>query len=83
MHTPGHTAGSTSLLVDGGYAIVGDLVSGTGGPHAQRSYAQDWRQLASSLARMQRQAPTLVFAGHGRAPIPGQVFQGLRVAVGG
>jgi glyoxylase-like metal-dependent hydrolase (beta-lactamase superfamily II) len=81
LHTPGHTPGSTSLLVDGGAAIVGDLVSGTGRPHAQRSYAQDWRQLAQSLARVQRLTPALVFAGHGPAPISGAAFQALQVTI--
>ncbi|MBK8045906.1 MAG: MBL fold metallo-hydrolase [Anaerolineales bacterium] len=77
VHTPGHTPGSTTLITDGGVAVVGDLISGAGGPHAQRSYADDWVELAESLQRVQQQAPDVVFAGHGRTSIYGAAFAAL------
>ncbi|MFV9675469.1 MAG: MBL fold metallo-hydrolase, partial [Anaerolineales bacterium] len=39
LHTPGHTPGSTSLIVDDRLAFVGDLFSTFGKPHTQRLYA--------------------------------------------
>ena len=74
LHTPGHTPGSTSLLTDDGTAFVGDLISGAGGAHAQRSYATDWAQLAESLKLVQEVTPAVVYAGHGREPIDGEAF---------
>lgn len=77
VHTPGHTPGSTTLVTDGGVAVVGDLISGAGGPHAQRSYADDWVEVAESLRRVQQLAPDVVYAGHGRTSIPGAAFAAL------
>jgi len=80
IHTPGHTPGSSVLMLNDRYAFVGDLVSNTGSPHAQSSYAYDWDQLADSLARVQSLNPELVFAGHGTEPITGAEFQELTPA---
>ena len=41
VHTPGHTPGSSVLMLNDRYAFAGDLVSGTGSPHAQSTYAYD------------------------------------------
>jgi hydroxyacylglutathione hydrolase len=77
MHTPGHTPGSSSLIVAGELAFVGDLLSTTGHLHAQNLYASDWSQLARSLARLKRQSPSHVYAGHGRRPVSGTRLQQL------
>lgn len=81
LYTPGHTAGSACLLVEGGgsglLAFGGDLVIGGRHPHLQGLYADDWDQLARSLARLQAARPALVYPGHGRYPIPGDVLQKL------
>jgi hydroxyacylglutathione hydrolase len=69
LHTPGHTPGSTCLLLDDGTAFAGDLVSSTGGPHLQRYYAQNWKALASSLAKLQVERPRRVYPGHGNRPL--------------
>ena len=70
LHTPGHTPGSTTLLLnDGQVAIAGDLLSNSGGAHAQRTYADDWTALAESIERIQDAAPVLTYAGHGSGPI--------------
>ena len=83
VHTPGHTPGSSVLMLNDRYAFAGDLVSGTGSPHAQSTYAYDWDQLADSLARVQSLNPELVFAGHGADPISGEEFQELEPVIGG
>jgi glyoxylase-like metal-dependent hydrolase (beta-lactamase superfamily II) len=82
IHTPGHTPGSTSLMVNGTHAFLGDLVSSTGGPHAQSSYAHSWRQLSRSLQEMQALHPAIVYAGHGALPISAADFQQLKVTIG-
>lgn len=69
LHTPGHTAGSCTLLVEGRYAFVGDLLSSRGQPHVQRTYAQDWPRVAASVAHLAARAPALALAGHGQTPI--------------
>ncbi len=53
LYTPGHTPGSSTLILDDQYAFAGDLVSATGNPHAQNSYAFSWARIASSLRRLQ------------------------------
>ena len=82
LHTPGHTPGSSTLIVDDQYAFAGDLVSATGSPHAQNSYAFSWLRVAESLARLQELDPTLTFAGHGTEPITAPELESLSVQFG-
>ncbi len=78
LHTPGHTPGSICLLVEdpphGPLAFTGDLVTAGHTPALQRLYADDWLQLAHSLARLQAVQPGQVYCGHGSRPIAGEVF---------
>lgn len=69
FHTPGHTPGSTSLLVDGCHLFVGDLVSNMVWPHPQLLYADDWQELRASIRRLQGLAPEWVYTGHGKRPM--------------
>jgi len=73
LHTPGHTAGSTTLLVDGTHAFVGDLITTENPiPRLQRNYATDWPALRPSLNRLIATAPAWVYPGHGDyIPVPG------------
>jgi len=69
LHTPGHTAGSLSVLLEGGDAIVGDLVMGFP-PFVRRPraplVAQDLVTLRSSLrAVLDPPRPRRILAGHG------------------
>ena len=77
LHLPGHTPGSSALLVDGGHAFVGDLLSTNGKPHLQRYYADDWSQIPDSLARLVEQQPSWVYPGHGARPFPGTELESL------
>jgi hydroxyacylglutathione hydrolase len=79
LHTPGHTPGSSCLLVEGRLAFVGDLLSATGRPHVQRLFADDWSLIPVSLARLQALRPERVFTGHGRHPVSGEALQRLTV----
>ncbi|MCB0196385.1 MAG: MBL fold metallo-hydrolase [Anaerolineae bacterium] len=78
VHTPGHTLGSSTLLVENRLAFVGDLISMIGEPHAQSRFAVDWRQLAKSLQRLQQLQPEWIYSGHGPQPLSGEAFQQLR-----
>lgn len=77
LHTPGHTFGSTCLVVEGRLAFSGDLVTTTGGPHAQRAFAEDWNQVWPSVRRLQASRPEWVYPGHGRKPLSGSDLQKL------
>jgi hydroxyacylglutathione hydrolase len=78
LHTPGHTPGSSCLLVEGRIAFSGDVASNYGWPHVHRLYATDWPSIAGSLARLQAATPEWVYAGHGRRPLSGAALQKLR-----
>lgn len=69
IHTPGHTPGSSCLLVNEQIAFAGDLVSTTGRPHYQRYFAQDWSELQSSVERLKALNPLVTYPGHGRKPL--------------
>ena len=77
LHTPGHTPGSSCLLVDGGLAFVGDLLTAGRRPHAQRFYADDWSQIPASIARLDAAGPERVFAGHGEQVLAGAQVRDL------
>lgn len=77
LHTPGHTDGSACLIVDGGLAFVGDLLSGLLRPRLQHVFAVDWSQLPHSLKRLQAVRPEWVYTGHRRRPVSGAVVQAL------
>jgi glyoxylase-like metal-dependent hydrolase (beta-lactamase superfamily II) len=77
LHTPGHTPGSSCLLVEGRVAFVGDLLSTVGRPHVQRFFADDWSLIPVSFARVQTLKPQWVYHGHGRRPLSGQALQHL------
>jgi len=67
LHTPGHTAGSVSVLLDGGPALVGDLVQ-----HRLLNrrapmpsvFAVDPQQLLASIRAVVAQEPPSVYASH-------------------
>ena len=77
VHTPGHTPGSSCLLVERRIAFAGDLISRTGIPHAQQLYADDWTAVAESVQRLQNLGPEWTYAGHGRRPVSKAVLTGL------
>ena len=77
LHTPGHTPGSSSLVVEGRIAFVGDLLSTSVRPRVQRSFADDWSLVPHSLARVQALRPEWVYAGHGRQPLSQAALQRL------
>jgi glyoxylase-like metal-dependent hydrolase (beta-lactamase superfamily II) len=83
IHTPGHTPGSSTLLIGGRVAFVGDLISTVGWPRVQSQYAHDWTQVAASLRRVQALKPERVYAGHGCRPVSERRFRALSSVVRG
>jgi len=77
IHTPGHTPGSSCLVVDGRYAFAGDLLTNNGTPKVQRYYAHNWSQIPNSLQRLQTQNPEIVYPGHGRRPLSRAELQAM------
>ena len=79
LHIPGHTPGSSALILENKYIFAGDLVSSSSDtPTVQRYYADDWSQLGDSLERVKQLDPSLVFSGHGR-PIKKEEFEKLEL----
>lgn len=77
LHTPGHTPGSSCLIIQGGFAFVGDLISSNGKPHVQPYFAQDWSNIPISLKKLQAVKPYFVYPGHGRDPLNEESLQRL------
>lgn len=72
LHTPGHTAGSLTLMLEGGAALVGDLLmgghlGGAIGPHQPRYHyiAASLDQVRASLGRVLALGATRLYVGHG------------------
>ena len=77
VHTPGHTDGSVSVLLDTGEAFVGDLAMngfplrrGPGLP----VFAQDIAQVRASARKLLDAGATTIYPAHGR-PFPAEVLR--------
>jgi hydroxyacylglutathione hydrolase len=77
LHTPGHTPGSSCLIIDGRLAFVGDLISTAPRTTVQKFFADDWSLIPESLARLQALKPEWVYSGHGYRPLSGEKLQRL------
>jgi hydroxyacylglutathione hydrolase len=77
FHAPGHTPGSSCLIVEGRLAFVGDLLTISNRPRIQRIYASDWSQLKDSLTRLQVLELEWIYAGHGTRPLSGTALRRL------
>ncbi|HUI91325.1 MAG TPA: MBL fold metallo-hydrolase [Chitinivibrionales bacterium] len=64
VHTPGHTPGSCSVIVQDSIAFVGDLLTNSPKFDKQRFYGTDWRQIDSSLVKLCRYKFSMVYIGH-------------------
>ncbi len=72
LHTPGHTAGSISIVLDDGNAIIGDLLMGgyIGGalfPHKPmyHYFADDLTAVNQSIHKVLQEDAHTLFVGHG------------------
>jgi glyoxylase-like metal-dependent hydrolase (beta-lactamase superfamily II) len=74
IHTPGHTAGSVSVMLDNGEAIIGDTLRGgyLGGTLFRHKplihyFAEDLTQIKPSLEKIMAYNPQTIYVGHGGA----------------
>ncbi len=69
IHTPGHTPGSISVLLDSGEAIIGDLVMGDFLRLSRKPQkpivAWDMERNWESVRRLESLSPSMIFVGHG------------------
>lgn len=86
IHTPGHTAGSISLLLDDGEAIIGDVLMGgmMGGAFrptrpGYHYFADNLAQVRQSIAHLLGYDPTRLYVGHGGPLQPEAVRQFMTV----
>lgn len=77
LGTPGHTAGSVSVLFDSGEAVAGDLLIGgyLGGllaPHVPGYpyFLEDRAELRASIRKLLGHSPSRIYVGHG-GPLSG------------
>lgn len=80
--TPGHTPGSSSLLVrmpGSSHIFVGDLIASSRDPRIQRTYANDWAELLPSVLKTITFAPDYYHAGHGAEPLSLQQVIDMRI----
>ena len=77
FHTPGHTPGHSSLWLEDGTLIIGDLIGQDSRARRQTLLATDWQALEESLARMQALKPCRVYSGHSPRAIPREEFCNL------
>lgn len=89
VYTPGHTAGSISVLLSTGEAIVGDLLMGgwlgglfRSGQPSYPYYADDLGQIRASVKRLLNFGATKFFVGHG-GPLDAGRVRGWLDRVGG
>ena len=68
IHTPGHTPGSVSIILDSGEAIIGDLIMGgfilRGRPNYPM-FGYDLNHLKASLNRILAYQPKKIYTSHG------------------
>ncbi|CAN5789424.1 MBL fold metallo-hydrolase [soil metagenome] len=70
LHTPGHTPGSISVLLDEA-TVAGDLLAGgflRGGSPREPYFADDRQQLRSSIERLLQRSEATLYVGH-RGPL--------------
>lgn len=66
IHTPGHTTGSISIIIDGQYVFVGDTLYGLSRKGVLPPFAQDKEELIRSWGRLLGTEGTRFIPGHGK-----------------
>jgi glyoxylase-like metal-dependent hydrolase (beta-lactamase superfamily II) len=64
VHTPGHTPGSSTFILQDSIAFVGDLFVTYPAFSKQHFYANSWEQIDSSSVKLLRYPFVLAYAGH-------------------
>ena len=72
VHLPGHTFGSSGILLNNGnilIALTGDLINNDredGKPYFQDLFAESWDLVAQSAEKLKAIAPDIIHPGHGQ-----------------
>ncbi len=74
IHTPGHTAGSLSILLADGRAIVGDLAFSFGRSGPLPPFAEDPQQIYTSWQQLLATGAKIIYPAHGY-PFPATRLQ--------
>jgi glyoxylase-like metal-dependent hydrolase (beta-lactamase superfamily II) len=78
LHTPGHTYGSCTVIINKEIAFTGDLLCNAHGSiQSQRFYAFDWNVQAYSLLLLKSIPPLRLYPGHGKRYIEQKEFLDL------
>jgi len=67
ISTPGHTAGSASVLLDSGKCLVGDLITAFAGRPGYPPFVQDKGVLRQSILKVIQAGATAIYPAHGGA----------------
>jgi len=67
IHTPGHTIGSMSVVIDDEVAIVGDTMFGIFSGSAFPPYADDIKEMLTSWGKLLETNCSVFIPGHGSA----------------
>jgi hydroxyacylglutathione hydrolase len=81
LHTPGHTLGSVSLLLESGDAFVGDLGAATGragGQPRMPPAGNSWQQMLESWENLLAAGAKRIYPGHGPS-FSAEAMRGLLV----
>ncbi len=77
VHTPGHTPGSITLVLENATGFVGDLVSTNGRTSLQHTFVDNWQQLRETYRRLRGLGLEKVYVGHGRRSLDGEELLGV------
>jgi glyoxylase-like metal-dependent hydrolase (beta-lactamase superfamily II) len=82
LHTPGHTPGSVSVILQSGEAIVGDLIMG-GFIHKTNPglplFADNLEEVRSSIRKVLSYSPSIIHAAHGGPFSPADVRRNIGI----
>jgi glyoxylase-like metal-dependent hydrolase (beta-lactamase superfamily II) len=77
IHTPGHTVGSVSVVLDDGKTIVGDLVMAHKRKARMTYFADDLQMTKESIHRVAEMPVKTIYASHG-GELPGDSLKHIR-----
>ena len=65
IHTPGHSQGSVSIVLDNGETLIGDMVRGEGVNIGAGMFYEDKMELIASLEKVISFEPDAIYLSHG------------------
>lgn len=77
IHTPGHTPGSSCLMLYDGRTFAGDMLSSDSGNHLQKFFIMDANALVESYRKMYTLPINHLYCGHGNQVVSAAEFHRL------